>query len=324
MTKIVTFFVLFGVSLFAVGCVNPLPASVDAVESDPAALALLADAARGHGGRERFARVQRIQVQYDGQWLGRVWVFQPVLVDRGYRGSSQETIVYRDTWPSTFQIHTGPDGEKRVLWPAAHPDEAELDGGGFPVPAGSDARIAFEPPLSGGAAVLYNGQVNSDQQKRALQEEAAAMVAEAYRMFLTAPFYFTQRGGRGGSGGGSLIAVMSTPEEVCGVMCNQVLLELRPGFGNSPVDRVQVAIARDTGLVRRVRFSLDGFSNTRGATADVELSGHVEVGGLTLPTEFLEIVTYPLNRKVHHWHALKLDVQFDSPAEQRKWTGPPH
>ena len=69
-----------------------------------------------------------------------------------------------------------------------------------------------------------------------------------------------------------------------------------------------------------MRFSLDGFSRTQGATADVELAGFVKVGGLTLPTEFLEIVTYPLNREVRRWQALELKLQFDAPAEQSEWA----
>jgi hypothetical protein len=309
MNKILSTLLLFGMCLFVGGCINPLPGSVDAVASDPAAVALLAEAAQAHGGDERFARVQRIDVAYDGEWLGRVWRFQPVLVDRGYRKSSAETIWYSEHRPIVAQIHTGPEGTKQVLWPA---HKIEI--------AGDDGVSKLEVPIDGGASVLYDGSPTKDAEQRALQEEAAAMVAEAYRMFLTAPFYFTQRAGRGDDGDGSMIAVMSEPDEVNGVMCDQVLIELRPGFGKSEVDRVQVAIARDTGMVRRVRFSLDGFSRTRGATADVELSGFVEFGGLTLPTEFLEIVTFPLNREVHRWQALDLKLQFDSPTEQSEWT----
>jgi len=301
--------ILGGISLLTAGCINPLPGSLDATESEPEALKLLAESARAHGGDERFARVQQIHVHYDGQWLGRVWRFQPVLVDRGYRKSSREVIRYGDGWPSVHQIHSGPDGTKRVLWPADDLSAAATGG-----------KLAFEPPIDGGAAVLYNGQPPEDADKRALQEEAAAMVVEAYRMFLTAPFYFTQRTGRAESATGSMVAVMSEPDEVKGVACDQVLVELRPGIGESEVDRVQVAIARDTGLVRRVRFSLDGFTNTQGATADVELSGFVQVGGLTLPTAFLEIVTFPLNREVHRWQALELRVQFDGTAEQSEWS----
>lgn len=312
MNKIVLLLSLVGFSLFATGCINPLPSSVDADQSEPAALALLDEAARAHGGDERFARVQQIHVTYDGEWLGRVWRFQPVLVDRDFRGSSVEVIRYHEGWPSVFQAHAGPGGEKRVRWPAASSGDA-----------GADRTPAFATPLGGGAAVLYNGQPTEDPELRAQQEEAAAMVAEAYRMFLTAPFYFTQRAGRGVSGKGSMTAVMSKPDDVNGVACDQVLIELRPGFGKSPVDRVQVAIAKDTGRVQRVRFSLDGFSGTSGATADVELSGFVQVGGLTLPTAFLEIVRFPLNREVHRWRALKLKVQFDAPDASDQWVLPP-
>ena len=315
MRKCFCMLLLLAMSLCGVGCINPLPGSVDRVASDPAALELLAESARAHGGDERFARVRQIHVQYgDAAWLGRVWVFQPVLVDRGFRQSSRENITYSDAWPRVFQTHTGPEGEKQVLWPAVVLDDASGVG-----PADTVAMPTFEPPVQRAAAVLYNGQPTGDREMRIQQEEAAAMVCEAYRMFLTAPFYFTQRSGRGGHGDGTMIAVMSKPDEVGGVMCDQVLIELRPGFGKSAVDRVQVAIARDTRLVRRVRFSLDGFAGTRGATADVELADFVEVGGLTMPTRFLEVVTHPLDRPVHRWRALELAVESDSPAEQSEW-----
>lgn len=310
MTKIAAMSYLLLASLLTLGCINPLPGSVDATASDPDALAMLMASADAHGGDGLFASVQRINVDYgDAQWLGRVWVFQPILVDRGYRGTSSEVINFGAGWPTTFQTHTGPDGEKDVLWPA---DQLP------------DSRARFAPPIAGGAAVLYNGKPTADPDLREQQEEAAAMVAEAYRMFLTAPFYFTQRAGRGTNAGSTMIAVMSEPDEVEGIKCDQVLVELRPGFGNSPVDRVQIAIAQDTKLVRRVRFSLDGFRGTRGATADVVRAGFIDVGGLILPTEFVEIVTHPLDREVHRWRALGIGVQHDGTAEQSQWPSASH
>ncbi|MGB0768347.1 MAG: hypothetical protein ACPGYV_11630 [Phycisphaeraceae bacterium] len=300
---------LFVWFVLSAGCINPLPGSVEATASEPAAIALIEASAQAHGGDERFARVREIEVGYDGEWLGRVWVFQPILVDRGFRKASVETIRYADNaWPSTHQVHNGPEGVKRVRWPA---EARSL--------ASDEAESAFVEPVAGGAAVLYNGEPTSDEPLRARQEQAAAMVAEAYRMFLTAPFYFTQRAGRGGDGRATMIAVMSEPDVVDGVDCDQVLLEVRPGFGDSEVDRVQVAIGRDDRLVRRVRFSLEGFDGTRGATADIELAGHVDVAGLTLPTRFLEIVTHPIDREVHRWRAQFIGLQLDSPNDADAW-----
>ena len=105
-------------------------------------------------------------------------------------------------------------------------------------------------------------------------------------MCLTAPFYFTQRTGRGNTSEGSVVAVMYTPDTVGGVACEQVLVELRPGLGKSEIDRVLIAIARDSRRVLRLRFSLEGFRQTRGVAAEVLLSRFQEVAGLTLPTQF--------------------------------------
>lgn len=275
------------------GCINPLPSSLPSNASDSAALELLAASAEAHGGDARFAQVAAINVSYDGEWLNNVWKLQPMLVDRDYRKSSVERIEYGDDWPVVTQTHTGPApdrGIKLVRWPADNP------------PADT---------IAGGAPVLYDGKRVEDEADRVRKEEAAAMVAEAYRMFLTAPFYFTQRQGRG-EPTDAMTAVMSSPTTVLGAECDQVLVELRPGFGTSDVDRVEIAIDRETQLVRRVRFSLDGFRKTKGATADVEMSNFAQRDGLTFPTEFLEIVVHPITREVHRWHVTDLSVEMQT------------
>lgn len=296
---------LVGLAVVLTGCINPLPGKVGAEVSDPAALALLTESAEAHGGDANFAAVQEIDVRYDGEWLNNVWKLQPMLVDRGYRKSSSESIAYGVGWPTVTQRHEGSDGVKLVRWPANLP--------------GYEA-------LEGGAMVLYDDQPVEDPEERVRKEEAAAMVAEAYRMFLTGPFYFTQRetvsigssdykwGGAfsGSRMRGQITAVMSKPATVLGAECDQVLVELRPGFGTSEVDRVQIAIDRETKYVRRVRFSLDGFRKTAGATADVEMSGYTEVDGLIFPTQFLEIVTHPIDREVHRWEAESIKVRRSS------------
>lgn len=300
---------LVAFALLTVGCINPLPSSLPSDTSDPAALELLAASAEAHGGDARFAEVAAINVGYDGEWLNNVWKLQPMLVDREYRKSSVERIEYGSPWPVVTQTHTGPDGGvKKVRWPAANPDRDTLDGG---------------------ASVLYNSQLIEAPEERVRQEEASAMVAEAYRMFLTGPFYFTQRSQNtvvlGEGDANALIsyadntafmrAALAKPAVVQGFECDQVLVELMPGFGTSFGDRVLVAIDRETRYVRRVRFSLDGFRKTKGATADVEMSNFVERDGLTFPTEFLEIVVHPINREVHRWHVTDLGVEFASASE---------
>ena len=352
--SIISVLALAGLAWASGGCVDPLPGKVEAEAPQPAALELLMASAQAHGGNQRFAGVHQIVVDYEGQWLNNVWKLQPELVDRDYRRSSREWIVYLPFngvndpyWPVVKQAHRGEDGvgEKVVQWPA---------GAGQPVAARGPDGVR-------GASVYYDGQLPSrlmdieerpgeddsargddDEPARipgaggddAAAQEAAAMVAEAYRMFLTGPFYFTQRDRAAAAqlapdaAGGQvearsmllelpaddrramsrLTAQMSKPTTVQGAVCDQVLVELRPGFGTSPVDRVQVAIDQRTKYVRRVRFSLDGFRETRGATAEVELSGFKEVDGIVFPTRFLEIVVHPIDREVHRWEATDIGI----------------
>ena len=278
------------------GCINPLPGKVNASQSDPRAIDLLHASAAAHGGEDRFVQVESITVDYDGTWLNDVWDLQPILVDRGYRKTSHETITYGENWPVVEQRHEGPEGVKQVRWPAASPADV----------------------LEGGASVLYDGQRVEEPRRRAQVEQASAMVAEAYRMFLTGPFYFIDRLSRDGqphhSGGQDrpveTVVVLSEPDVVAGVECDQLLFRLRPGFGTSEEDRVQVAIGKQDRLVRRVRFSLEGFEKTRGATADIELSGFETDQGLVLPTQFLEIVTHPIDREVHRWQADSISIEW--------------
>ncbi len=267
------------VCLLLAGCVNPLP-TTPADRSEPAAEALLDAARQAHGG-EAFERIDTIAVAYDGQWLNNIWFFQPVIVDRGYRQSSQERLIRGEAGDWVIgQEHQGPDGVKRV----------RLDGKGV-----ADVHYATGP-----------GPESDEPQTVA---EAAGLVADAYRLFLTAPFYLTDYPGR-------TVVVMSEPDRVGGYECDQVLVRVEPGFGVAGADHVQVAIDRESRLVRRVRFSLDGFRDTRGATAEVELSDYITRGGVVWPTHFLELVTYPLDREVHDWRMTGLDVDRDlAPAD---------
>ena len=76
------------------GCVNPLPKVSGAVEEhDPDAWALIEASARAHGGTAAYERLRDVAVAYDGTWLNKIWKLQPQLVDRGYRGSSEERLL---------------------------------------------------------------------------------------------------------------------------------------------------------------------------------------------------------------------------------------
>ncbi|BAM02598.1 hypothetical protein [Phycisphaera mikurensis] len=288
--------ILLFVSLVAAcGCRNPLPAFPGAAASDPAAKAVLERSAEAHGGLDAYERVDGVAVGFAGEWLGGIHRFQPVLVDRGFRQVSRERYVFRDAdgeplpHPVVGQRHDGEAGTKWVRWQ------------GREVPVGIAYRGRDGEPVA------------PHPEARAVTE-SSALVAEAYRMFLTGPFFFLERDARADA---ETAYAPAERAEVGGVACEQVLVRIRPGFGLSEEDRVLVAVGRDDGLLRRVRFSLDGFSGTGGAVADVVFADWIRRGGLRWPTRFLETVTFPLNRDVHAWEMIALSVARDGSG-----TGP--
>jgi hypothetical protein len=256
------------------GCIDPLP-KVAAGKTDPAAEALLQAAVEAHGG-ENFDKVQSITIELDGTWLNDVWKFQPELVDRAYRGSSVETYTRQpDQGWVVEQTHTGPDGEKFVRWSRSEGIEE----------------------------VIYDGKSVPKDMSEA--RDAAGMVADAYLMFLTAPFYLKDHPDR-------VSITMAEPTVVVGRECDQILVRLEPGLDHAKRDHVLLAVDRETKRVSRIRFSLNGYDGTRNATADVEVSDYIEKAGVMWPTDFLEIVRYPIDLEVHIWELL--DIKVDSAA----------
>ena len=100
-----------------------------------------------------------------------------------------------------------------------------------------------------------------------------------------------------------------------GVLCDQVLVRLRPGLGAADEDRVLLAIGQRRppaapGAVLAGRLSQD----PRG-DGGRDLSEHVEYAGLWWPTAYLERVRYPIDRDVHRWTLTGLDVNRGLTAE---------
>ncbi|MEM7050061.1 MAG: hypothetical protein AAF604_10390 [Acidobacteriota bacterium] len=116
---------------------------------------LLERSVAAHRG-DVFADLQDLSVSYDGRWGRIVPRLQPVLVDRGFRASSQERYLLPSG--TVFQLHTGPQGEKTVL---RRPDDVLVSYAGTAVPEVDEERQA-----------------------------ASALVADAYLMMITGPSYF--------------------------------------------------------------------------------------------------------------------------------------
>lgn len=250
--------------LLTLGCAGrAIIPTTPALATEPAAAERVAASQRAHGG-ERFQQLRNLMVEYDGTWGAFGPRFQPVLVDRDYRKSSRETLDLRRR--EIVQIHSGPGGTKEVR---RTPDSIQ---------------------------VRYDGIPSTDDEQR----RAAALVADAYQMFLLGPFYFDRAGvtlraaGRGAVGDRAV---------------DQVLAILRPGFGFAEEDRVLLSIDRETDRLLRVRMTLNGLASTRGAEVDVTFSGFEEIDGVLWPRRFVERIRAPFDLHAHTWELLQLEAR---------------
>src|SRR5688572_25208241 len=151
MTKPATHFLLAAMAALLTGCAAPQISTREIRKSEPAAVSLLAESQRAHG-RAAFAKVRDVSVSYDGRWAAIGPRFQPVLADRSFRRSSEERLVIRPR--AMAQEHTGPAGKKVVV------------------------------RTPGKISVTYNGGLSADEETK----RAAALVADAYTLFLLGPF----------------------------------------------------------------------------------------------------------------------------------------
>ena len=72
--------------------------------------------------------------------------------------------------------------------------------------------------------------------------------------------------------------------------------------------------------MRRVRFTLEGFSRTQGAVAEVDTFDHERRFGMTWPMRSDERIVYPIALPAHDWHIGGLDV--DRGYGERELSGP--
>ncbi len=253
---------LLCLTLLATGCGTTQIPQSRAVGSPEQAAAVLARSIAAHGG-DAWGRLNDVSVRYEGEWLSIVDRVQPVLVDKPFRKRSEERFLRAEG--ILAQAHQGPAGTKQV------------------------ARTPS------GVKVWYNAKEEADAEKTT----ATALVADAYRMFLSGPFFFADRGAELRSAGGDTVE---------GAACDRILAILRPGFGLSPEDRVLLSIDRKTGLLRRVRFTLEGLESTRGAEVDTTFGNWRDIGGIRWPTAFFERIRAPLRLSAHRWKLVGLDL----------------
>ena len=248
------------------GCSTLLPVSLN-MASTPAAQALLKESANAHG-LKAFQALQDVSVSYAGEWRALIGKLQPALVDSSFRASSEERLLLREGLVA--QAHTGPGGRKQVVRKAGTTAPGEVH-------------------------AWYNGEEARDAERRA----AAALVADAYRLFLLGPLWLVDR---------PLAMELGEIEWVNEHACDVLRLQLAPGLGHARVDQVALFIDRKERLLRRVRFTLDGLESTRGAIAEVEMYDHQTLHGVRWPTRFYERLVRPMRMPVHDWNLTGLDV----------------
>jgi hypothetical protein len=255
------------------GCGSPLPLTLAPGRDARAELDArrrLRESAEAHG-LSAYREIVDINIGYAGQWRPLIGGIQPEVVDEGFRGNSQERLMPRAGLCA--QAYTGPKGRKQVVW---------RRGSGV----GDDL---------GSAAVWFNGVRSED----AAAQQAAALVAEAYGLFLLGPLWLVDR---------DLPTRLAGTERVDGRLCDVVEMWLTPGLGRVASDRVALCIDRADGLMRRVRFTLEGFAGTQGAVAEVDTFEHERRFGVTWPMRSYERVRHPIALPAHDWHVTGLDV----------------
>jgi hypothetical protein len=264
------------VVLFAIAAITGAGcASVPTADQFPAgdrgsSLLRLSAQAQGYSALMKF---NVVDVHLTGTWSPFIASIQPKLVDDQFRGSSDEHYwVHR---PLVVQTDAGPGGIKQVVRDGA------------------------------GVRVEYNNVPSTDPEA----DDAAALVADGYRMFLFGPAFFLERGGDARYAGGSCVD---------GMECDDVLVTLRPGIGRSTEDRVLVSIDRDLHFVRRVRMTVNGLASAAGGVGDIFLRDPIRIRGVVFPTTFYEELKAPVDLSVHHWRMTSIDFdQAELPTTMR-------
>ncbi len=253
-------FILLSLALLPACSSLPVPGSMPVTGDSAAARRLLVRSSAASG--DPWEKLRRVDVAYAGKWSGIAARIQPVLVDADFRKSSTE--VYLPGSRRVRQVHTGPGGTKEVV------------------------------RAPGLIEVRYGGVRNSDPDVN----DAAALVADAYTIFLFGPSYLKTR-----ATGLGLVG----SRKVGGEICDGVQGTLQPGIGRSEADRFIVWIGRDSALMRQFQFSIDGFAATRGADVEVTFSEHWKApDGTIWPRHFVERIVRPISVQAHDWRMLSL------------------
>lgn len=247
-------------ALLLAGCASTRIPRTPAAASDPEALALVTASQRAHGAAA-FATMRDLKATYAGTWGIVAPRLNPILFDRRFQRESEDAL---DLLTGTIvRLHKGSGGRKFV----------------------------FRAP--GRVAVWFNGQADEREEVK----RAAALAADADKMFLLGPLYFQRPG---------VIFISQGTTKVDGADCDQVLAVLRPGFGFAEEDRVLLSIDHATQRLRRVRTTLNGTNRTQGTEVDVTFSNWGERGGVWWATDYEQRLFSLIPLGVHRWRLLDL------------------
>lgn len=142
--------------------------------------------------------------------------------------------------------------------------------------------------------VAFNGSPSTDAEVLG----SAALVADAYTAFLFGSSWLAETGRE---------FRLMEPRRLDGEMCDLVSARVVPGFGPAGTDAVIAWIGKETGLLRRLQFTLTGLDATRGADVDVTFSNHFTApDGSVWPRNFVEYIHRPLLAKAHEWRMTSL------------------
>lgn len=254
----------------------PIPETAAVTKSAPDAQAIFDACLQAHGGAAAYARLHDVNVRFDSHWASLGPRLQPVLSDRGHRQGSEERYLPRYGGFVVGQTHRGPEGTRHVC-------RLLVVG----------VRVYYQPP-SAKHHTSPDG-LDADPEVNA----AAALVTDAYSMFLFGPDFFTRRRAK--------FQTVAGPVDVSGRACDRLVTTLGPGLGSSS-DRVVLCIDRQDHLLRRVQFTLNALDSTKGAEVHVDLTAHRRLAGVLWPTHYVERIDRPVNLAAHEWSLLGFDV----------------
>ena len=215
-----------------------------------------------------------------------------------------------DAWNRFQKVEVSYDGEWTSIVKRIQPDlvdgEFRKSSREVYVPSKNSVEQRHEGPggtkwvtrTPGSVDVRYEGPKPPEVDKEI--RDASALVADAYTAFLFGSSWLAEKG--------SAFALLEA-EELDGELCDRVQGRLSPGFGFSDEDRFIAWIGRDSGLLRRFQFTIEGLESTQGSDVEVRFSDHWKAkDGSIWPGSFVERVERPIHVKAHEWRMTGLNV----------------